>query len=124
MGNNLNMVISRYSEQILSELHFLRLFSDAPLAMVKTTLTKVSDTQRLHKCQYYHDNTEYIFVAHLCGEEEENDIIITSTTMLTWKTTFGSLSQMNLSLYTTSGTIWMTDDLTSRPAMSLTLGQD
>ena len=59
MGNNLNMVISRYSEQILSELHFLRPFSDAPLAMVKTTLTKVSDTQRLHKCQYYHDNTEY-----------------------------------------------------------------
>lgn len=49
MGNNLNMVISRYSEQILSELHFLRPFSDAPLAMVKTTLTKVSDTQRLHK---------------------------------------------------------------------------
>ena len=48
MGNNLNMVISRYSEQILSELHFLRPFSDAPLAMVKTTLTKVSDTQRLH----------------------------------------------------------------------------
>lgn len=83
MGNNLNMVISRYSEQILSELHFLRPFSDAPLAMVKTTLTKVSDTQRLHKCQYYHDNTEYIFVAHLCGEGEENDIIITSTTMLT-----------------------------------------
>lgn len=83
MGNNLNMVISRYSEQILPELHFLRPFSDAPLAMVKTTLTKVSDTQRLHKCQYYHDNTEYIFVAHLCGEEEENDIIITSTTMLT-----------------------------------------
>ena len=42
MGNNLNMVISRYSEQILSELHFLRPFSDAPLAMVKTTLlTKV-----------------------------------------------------------------------------------
>lgn len=46
MGNNLNMVISRYSEQILSELHFLRPFSDAPLAMVKTTLTKVSDTQK------------------------------------------------------------------------------
>lgn len=78
MGNNLNMVISRYSEQILSELHFLRPFSDAPLAMVKTTLTNVSDTQRLHKYQYYHDNTEYIFVA-----QEENDIIITSTTMLT-----------------------------------------
>lgn len=50
MGNNLNMVISRYSEQILSELHFLRPFSDAPLAMVKTTLTNI-------KCQILKDST-------------------------------------------------------------------
>ena len=91
---------SQYSETSLQRTNFV-----SPLAMVKTTLTKVSDTQRLHKCniimttlniffiellnksitsrfQYNGNCFTKIFVAHLCGEEEENNII-TGTTMLT-----------------------------------------